>query len=247
MVSNGDIIIITLMICRLNTHAVCDHMHTGEEKLLYRQCEGHFLTDPGSVRLYLPEIAEFFHESLPIVAKLFINSDVTDDSVSSFASEVVKMTHIGVESAIIATSWNAEETGESEQTTPIAIPIDLNIEVSLIELQPGNNEDLYQMTRQLFEGFHSSVIKDMKQAATYTSNSAKMLQRKLKGSIRKGHERQGVEVEKPTKAYRKKSKIKNTGTCNNYRMAQPMQWGASYSGLYKEGEIEHINVFSLAS
>jgi hypothetical protein len=186
----------------------------GEEKLLYRQCEGHFQTDPGSVRLYLPEIAEFFHESLPILAKLFINSDVTDDSVSSFASEVVKMTHISIESAIIATSWNAEETGESghEQSAPIAIPIDLNIEVSVVESQPDNNEDLYQITRQLFERFHSSVIKDMKQATTCTSDSTKTVQRKLKGSIRKGHERQGVDVEKPTKAYRRKSKIKNTGT-----------------------------------
>lgn len=178
---------------------------------MYRQCEGHFLTDPGSVRLYLPEIAEFFHESLPIAAKIFVNSDVTDDSVSSFASEVVKMTHISIESAIIATNWNAEETGESEQCTPIAIPTDLKIEVSIIESQPGDNEDLYQMTRELFEGFHSSVIKDMKQSTTCTSDPAKKSQRKLKGSIRKGHERQGVEVEKPTKAYRKKSKIKQTG------------------------------------
>ena len=197
---------------RLNT--VHDILYTGEEKILYRQCEGHFLTDPGSVRLYLPEIAEFFHESLPIVAKIFVNSDVTDHSVSSFASEVVKMTHISIESAIIATSWNAEETEESEQRTPIAIPIDLKIEVSIIESQPGNNEDLYQITRELFEGFHSSVIKDMKQSTTCTTDSANMFQRKLKGSIRKGHERQGVEVEKPAKAYRKKSKIKNTGTCN---------------------------------
>lgn len=178
---------------------------------MYRQCEGHFLTDPGSVRLYLPDIAEFFHESLPIVAKLFVNSDVTDDTVSSFASEVVRMTHISTESAIIATSWNAEETGESEQTTPVAIPTDLNIEVSIIESQPGDKE-LYQMTRQLFEGFHSSVIKDMKQPTTCTSDSAKVFQRKLKGSIRKGHERQGVEIEKPTKAYKRKSKIKHTHT-----------------------------------
>ena len=189
-------------------------MYIGEEKILYRQCEGHFLTDPGSVRLYLPEIAEFFQESLPIVAKIFVNSDVTDDSVSSFASEVVKMTHISIESAIIATSWNAEETGESEQCTPIAIPIDLKIEVSIIESQPGDNEDLYQMTRELFEGFHPSAIKDMKQQTTCTSDSTKKLRRKLKGSIRKGHERQGVEVEKPTKAYRKKSKIKHTGNCS---------------------------------
>ena len=187
----------------------------GEEKLLYRQCEGHFLTDPGSVRLYLPEIAEFFHESLPILAKLFINSDVTDDSVSSFASEVVKMTHTSVESAIIATSWNAEETGENEQSIPIAIPVDLNIEVSVVQSQPGNNEDLYQMTRQLFEGFYSSMIKDMKQATTCTNDTTKTVQRKLKGSIRKGHEGQGVEVEKPTKAYQRKSKIKNIGTYNN--------------------------------
>ena len=196
-------------------------MHIGEEKLLYRQCEGNFLTDPGSVRLYLPEIAEFFRESFPIVAKIFLNSDVTDDNVACLVSEVVTMTHVSIESSIIATTCTdvqsnqneleVEEITESEQCIPIAIPVDLKIEVSVIKSQPGNNEDLYQMTRELFEGFHSSVIKDMNQSSTCTSHPVKILQRKLNGSIREGHERQGVVIEKPSKVYKKKSKTTHTG------------------------------------
>lgn len=200
------------------------YKYTGEEKTLYRQCEGHFLTDPGSVRLYLPEIAEFFRESLPLEAKLFLNSDVTDDSISHLVSEVVTMTHVSIESSIIATTcWNdeskpnvLEEIGdENKSCMPIAIPMDLKIEISVIESQPGNNEDLYQTTRQLFEGFHLSRIKDMKRESTCTSDPTKMLQRKLNRSIRKGHERQGVVIEKPSKVY-KKSKTSCTRKEGNF-------------------------------
>ena len=71
------------------------HVHctpVGEEKTLYEECEGNFLTDPGSVRLYLTDIVDFFSDCLPLKAMLFLNSDVTDDSVSHLVSEVITMT-----------------------------------------------------------------------------------------------------------------------------------------------------------
>lgn len=182
----------------------------GDEKVLYRQCEGNFLTDPGSVRVYLPEIAKFFEKSLPILAKIYLNSDVTDDSISHLALKVVKMTHISTESEIIATSWSSESDG-NEVCQPLAIPFDLKIEVSTIEPPSGNNEDLYQKTRELFERFHLSEIKDMKHSRLATSDSTKHLQRKLKGPVRKGYERQGVIIERPTRAYSQQFRSTHAG------------------------------------
>ena len=191
----------------------------GDEKMLYRECEGHFQTDPGSVRLYLPEIAEYFKDSLPLVARVFLNSDVTDDCISSLVSDVVTLTHISVESSIIATTcWDddnsdsdsPEDTTDADnQKIPIAIPMDLSIEVSIIKSRPGNNEELYQMTRHLFEGFQSTKVKDMKEDDVSADDPRQTLQRTLNRSVRLGHEKQGVVIEKPTKVYKKKSKASN--------------------------------------
>ena len=184
----------------------------GEEKSLYRECEGHFLSDPGSVRLYLPEIAEFFGKSLPLDAKMFLNCDVTDDSLSHLVSDVVTMTYVGMESSVVATScWVDDQNSLSEikdddgQCLPVAIPTDLSIDVSVIESQPAKSEELYHTTRKLFENFQSARIKNMKQA-TYPSDPVQMLQHKLNRSIREGYEGQGVSIEKPTKVYKNSRK-----------------------------------------
>lgn len=175
-----------------------------------RECEGNFLTDPGSIRLYLPEIAEFFEESLPLYAKIFLNCDVSDDNISCLVSDVVTMTHVAIKTSVIATAcWVdhnslVEIKDDDDQSLPVAIPTDLNIEVSLLEPQPMHDDELYRTTRQLFEGFQSTRIKDMKRASTCTSTSdpMKMLQIKLTHSVREGHERQGVTIEKPNKVYK---------------------------------------------
>ena len=185
---------------------------------MYRECSGRFQTDPGSVRLYIPEIAAYFKESLPVVARVFLNSDVTDDNISSLVSDVVTLTHVSIESSIIATAcWNDETkpnsqeeiTDANNQKIPIAIPVDLSIEVSLLTSRSGHNEELYQFTRHLFEGFQWAKIKDMKEENMSVDDPKQTLQRTLNRSVRIGHEKQGVVIEKPTKVYKKNSKTRN--------------------------------------
>ena len=139
---------------------------------------------------------------------MFLNCDVSDDSLSHLVSDVVTMTYVGMESSIVATScWIDDQNSFLEikdddgQCLPVAIPTDLSIDVSVIESQPANSEELYHTTRKLYEGFQSARIKNMKQAA-YPSNPMQMLQHKLNQSVREGYERQGVTVEKPTKVYK---------------------------------------------
>ena len=193
----------------------------GGEKTLYRDCTGHFLTDPGSVRLYIPEIVEFFEKSFPLVAKVFLNSDVSDDSISRLVSDIVTIMHSSIESSIIATTcWNDESNqsllvkveNDNNQCMPLAIPTDLNITVSIIGSQTESNEELYKMTRQLFEDFQTEKIKntDVVPVASCVKISTKTLHGKLNCSVREGHERQGVEIEKPRKVY---MKSKSTHRC----------------------------------
>ena len=176
--------------------------NTGEEKTLYEDCEGNFLTDPGSVRLYLTDIVEFFGDCLPLKAMLFLNSDVTEDSVLHLVSEVISLTHISVMTSIIATTcWNGEHNSDvipevsGEDQIPVAIPIELEISVSILEAQ-SEDEELYYNTKELFDNFDPSKIRNISGPST-TANA----NRTLKKSVRTGYEYKGLEILKPSRIY----------------------------------------------
>ena len=166
----------------------------GKEKTLYEDCEGHFLTDPGSVQLYLTDIVEFFKDCLPLKAMLFLDSGTisSDDKILQLASEVITLRHIEVESSIIATTcWNDIE---SEHLVPIAIPVELQITISGLGDQ-SEDETLYQNTRYLFDNFDPSEVQSIsssESSSTYMS---------LKQSVRTGYEYQGLEIFRPCKIY----------------------------------------------
>lgn len=175
--------------------------HLGEEKTLYEDCEGHFLTDPGSVRLHLTDIVEYFGDCLPQKALLFLNSDVTDESVSHLVSEVITLTHVSIMSSIIAsTCWNGEDDDLLPEVTdedhiPVAIPTELEISVSILKAQ-SEDEELYHSTRELFDNFDPTKIRTI---SGPTSNS--YTSRALKESVRIGYEHQGLEILKPSRIY----------------------------------------------
>ena len=180
---------------------------------MYRDCTGCFLTDPGSVRLYIPEIVEFFGKSFPLLVKVFLNSDVSD-SISNLVSDVVTISHSSIESSIVAsTCWSDESSPNSLEKNendnnwcmPFAIPTDLNITVSIIGSQSESNKELYQMTRQLIEDFQTAKIKDMPVVSSCVTSPTKMWREKIRSSVREGHERR-VEIKK-TRVY------KSTHTC----------------------------------
>lgn len=174
----------------------------GDEKTLYEDCEGCFLTDPGSVRLYLTDIVEFFGDCLPLKAMLFLNSDVTDDSVSHLVSEVITLTHISVMTSIIATTcWNEDDSSatipdvDDEDEVPIAIPIELEISVKILEAQ-SEDERLYHSTKELFDNFDPCKIRTISGPSSTAHAS-----RALKRSVRVGYEHQGLEILRPSKVY----------------------------------------------
>ena len=172
-----------------------------EEKTLYEECEGNFLTDPSSVRLYLTDIVEHFSDCLPFKAMVFLNSDVTDESVSHLASEIVSLTHVSVVTSIIATTCLNEDAPDQqiseldyENDTPIAIPIELEISVHVLRDQ-SEEERLYQCTRELFDNFDPTKIRNISGPSHCTHSGS------LRQSVRAGYELRGLEILKPTRIY----------------------------------------------
>ena len=153
------------------------------------------MTDPGSVRLYLTDIHEFFKDKLPQKAMIFLNSDVTDDSISHLVSEVINLTHVSVESAIIATCTNdGENVSESEFSEEdeglVSIPINMDITVDIVS-DDSDYEDLYDNTMNLFDNFNPSKVRDM------SGSTAQPGVTSVRKAVRQGYEFRGLEIERP--------------------------------------------------
>ena len=188
---------------------------------LYGDCEGYFHTDPESVSLYLNDIVEFFGNSLPLEVMLFISSDVpeSDNNISHLISEVLYLTHVSIESSIIATTcWNDgnnqdELPGlEDEGQIPVAIPIELEIEVCVLK-DESDYESLYDNTMELYDNFDPSKVIDM--------GGASASRCRVDTAIREGYKAHGLEITRPSKTH---SCVKEkTGNYNSCKILQCTQ------------------------
>lgn len=177
-----------------------DYVHAESDKTLYSDCRGCFLTDPGSVRLYLTDIYEFFKDELPLRAMIFLNSDVTDDTITHLASEIITLTCVSVELSIIATCAHEEEEqiqfeseNEIEQDCPISIPINLDIVVDIINDDECDYEELYGNTMHLFDNFNPSKVKSVSSAMTLPTNCSTSERKEVK----EGYQFGGLKIERP--------------------------------------------------
>ena len=163
--------------------------------MLYEDCKGHFLTNPGSMRLFLSDIVEHLKESLPLEAVLFLDYNTYDDKIAQLESEVITLNQVNVETSIVATSCLNETEDipdiDDDNTTPVAIPIDLKISLS-INGDDFEDEVLYEDTRQLYNNFHLSHVKTMSSSENYME---------LRESTRSDYDYQALEVIRPSKVF----------------------------------------------
>ena len=133
-----------------STHA-CTHViksllnNTEREKKLYSNCTGAFKTDTVSIGLCLTEIVKHLHNKLPLKAVMILNDDVTNEALFYLSSNIITLSHITLEEAIIATpcwSCDSKHSSANENQTAIAIPIDLKIKVALVEQQQAHNSNV---------------------------------------------------------------------------------------------------------
>ena len=154
------------------------------------------MTDPGGIRLYLTDINEFFYDQLPQKAIVYLNSDVTNESITNLDSEVITLTHVSVESSIIATNWNEGEDDIDdiyECECPISIPIYLDIAVELLE-EDDDYENLYDNTMELFDNFNPTKIKEISGGA----NLPMVVSADMRKRNKEGYQFGGLEIQRPS-------------------------------------------------
>ena len=171
----------------------------GREKTLPSDCVASFTSDPYANRLHLPDIVSHFQGEFPLDVKVVMtdieitNSD--DFDLSHLISEVSKLTEVRTETSLIVSTYleTRSHVSEEEQTL-IEIPIDLPIEVSI--LQPEKKEEtvlnLFHRTKRLYEGFDPSRIRSIRAGSSASD---------LCTALRKGYEREGMELQRPERVY----------------------------------------------
>ena len=162
-----------------------------EEKILPSSCVGHFTADPYATRVHLPTIVLHFREELPLNVQVYISdldtSEYSGDFPFHLASDVSKITEIITETSLVVTT-HFQKGQDGDDTSQIEIPIDLPIEVSV--LSEEKETDLLHRTRTLFEAFDPSRIHSICASSS-----------ELSTALRKGHEREGVELQRPGRVY----------------------------------------------
>lgn len=168
---------------------------------MQEDCEAHFSTRPDLLKLYLPEILEHFSASFPLDTMMYMrSSEPSEDLPLHLTSDVVTLSHMTIESSIIAsTCWEYEQQGElsEEDQALVAIPIDLDIEVTFLGRE-SDDEELYASTRSYFEKFRSLKITDMKNSGgMQRAEGVTLAQKKLYKAVREGYEAKSTEIKMP--------------------------------------------------
>lgn len=165
-----------------------------EEKILPSNCVGHFTADSYATRLHLPTIVLHFRAELPLTVQVYItdiDASESGDFPFHLASEESEITEILTETSLVVTT-HFQKGQSGDDTTQIEIPIDLPIEVSILQPDPTKEReaDLLHRTRTIFEAFDPSRLHSI-----CTSSS------ELSTALRKGYEREGVELQRPSRVY----------------------------------------------
>ena len=126
---------------------------------------------------------------------MYINTDTPEDFPRHLTSEVVTLTHSSIETSLISTThWDGSYQPSEKDRIPIDIPIDLDIEVTVIpSLETDKEEQLCSDTKNLYEGFDCLNVKtfgDINKSGT-----------QLLKVVRQGYEDRGLELQKPERIY----------------------------------------------
>ena len=158
-----------------------------EQKMLDSDCLGHFTTDPYGSCLHLPDIIEHFSNEFPLEVQVVMKEASMPENIPyEITSEASFLTGVHTETSLVVSTTLKED----EDQKPIEIPVDLPIDVKVIQLEKAELERLYAYTRKLYERFDA-----------FSTLSIKTSSSKLCTAVRSGFEREGVELQKPDSVY----------------------------------------------
>ena len=174
-----------------------------KKKALHPQCTGHFTTSPKGISLCLLDILQHFPDTFPLDVVAFSHTDCLPEQLTK---KVVTLTHSSIETSIIASPCMEEDGDRTSifesslsKTTFLDIPLDLGIDVTLSRLNEFEEQNLNCATRELYESFQSSKVKACLSKAA--SAEAFAIQSQLLSLVQENNRMEGIELEKPTKAY----------------------------------------------
>ena len=179
---------------------VCNLHFPEREKTLYGDCSGNFVTEPTGVGLCPSDVLQYFHHILPHGAVMVINSDVMDESILHLGSQVVTLYGMTTEYSVIATVVETTDPYANIDGAPmvVSIPNDLKIKVAAVINQPDDDE-LFQKTRDLFETFDLSNVKDLRRPYSTSMEGAQLhFYEEIGCGVRT---RSVVELKKPERIY----------------------------------------------
>ena len=131
---------------------------------------------------------------------LYMKHDAKEELPLHLTSDIVTLTQTTVETSIIASTCWADDRQEElseEDRALVAIPVDLDIEVTFLGKESDNNE-LYESTRNFFEMFSSLKITDMKNSGGMQSGAgSSSAQTKLYNVVREDCPSEWTEIKMP--------------------------------------------------
>ena len=98
--------------------------------------------------MYLTDIVEFFGNSLPLKAALFLANDESSENekIAHLDLEVITLMSVNTESSIVATTiWDRKDAIpnlDDDNIVPVFIPIDLKIKVALLNDKEHHSQTL---------------------------------------------------------------------------------------------------------
>ena len=191
-------------------------MRVGEQqqRMLSKDCTGHFTTDPYRTQMYLPDILSNVPRPLPLLANMYVDIESEHTLPECLNSEPVILAEEATETSLVATLMNddSDPTGSvptgsvptgsvpsgsgsvltgSVPNTLVDLPTSLDIEVQVVSTGTAEKDKFHDNTQDLYTRFDPSMLETCLDAA---SDEAYAAQSYLLASIRKGHKVDGLHL-----------------------------------------------------
>ena len=174
-------------------------MHVGEQqqRMLSKNCTGHFTTDPYRTQMYLPDILSNVPRPLPLMANMYADIESEHTLPECLNSEAVILAEEATETSLVATLMNDDsDSTESVPTgsvpnTLVDLPTSLDIDVQVVSTGTAEKDKFHDNTQDLYTRFDPSMLETCLDAA---SDEAYAAQSYILASIRKGHKMDGLHL-----------------------------------------------------
>ena len=169
-----------------------------EKKSLTSQCAGNFSTKPSQqLLLHLTDVLQHVEDPFPSEALVFVNTPVYKPLPEELQGKVVSLTHSSIETSLIATPHSTSNGDDNGLL--LDIPFNLDIDVSVDSLSELEQEQLREATHTLYDEFDPMKLRICR---PMVSNECYLVQSYLFRTVREGHSKVGVELERPKVIYR---------------------------------------------